>query len=111
MGSGYSAHLLRKQRKSKKCSTLVPPHLVRSEHRFKQFACAPWASHTPSSGAQSPVQATILQFPYSETLEQIAQRGCGCPLPGSIQGQAGQGFEQHGLVGDVPAYSSGDGAR
>ena len=42
-----------------------------------------------------------------ETLEQVAQRGCGCPLPGSIQGQAGQGCEQPGLVGGVPAYSRG----
>ena len=42
-----------------------------------------------------------------ETLEQVAQRGCGWPLPGSIQGQAGWGFEQPGLVGGVPAYSRG----
>ena len=42
-----------------------------------------------------------------EILEQVAQRGCGCPLPGSIQGQAGQGREQPGLVGVVPAYSRG----
>ena len=34
-----------------------------------------------------------------ETLEQVAQQGCGCPLPGSIQGQAGWGFEQPGLEG------------
>ena len=31
--------------------------------------------------------------------------GCERPLPGGIQGQAGWGFEQPGLVGDVPAYS------
>ena len=29
------------------------------------------------------------------------------PLPGSIQGQAGWGFEQPGLEGGVPAYSRG----
>ena len=28
-------------------------------------------------------------------------------LPGSIQGQAGWGFEQAGLVGGVPTYSRG----
>jgi len=28
-------------------------------------------------------------------------------LPGSIQGQAGWGFEQPGLVGGVPAYGRG----
>ena len=27
------------------------------------------------------------------------------PLPGSIQGQAGWGFEQSGLEGGVPVYS------
>jgi len=30
-----------------------------------------------------------------------------CPLPGSIQGQAGWGCEQPGLQGGVPAYSRG----
>ena len=39
------------------------------------------------------------------TLEQFAQRGCGCPLPGDVQGQAGWGFEQPGLVGGVPSNS------
>jgi len=29
------------------------------------------------------------------------------PLPGSIEGQAGWGFEQPGLEGGVPAYSRG----
>ena len=28
------------------------------------------------------------------TLEQVAQGGCGCPIPGSIQGQAGCGSGQ-----------------
>ena len=40
-------------------------------------------------------------------MERVAQQGCGCPLPGSIQGQAGWGFEQPGLEGAVPAYSRG----
>ena len=30
-----------------------------------------------------------------------------CSLCGSIQGQAGWGFEQPGLEGDIPAYSRG----
>jgi len=42
-----------------------------------------------------------------ETLSQVAQRGDGCPIPGNIQGQVGQGSEQPGLVEDVPAYCSG----
>ena len=39
------------------------------------------------------------------TLEQIAQRGSGGPIPGNTQGQVGQGSEQPGLVEDVPAQS------
>jgi len=46
-----------------------------------------------------------------KTLEQIAWRGCECPLHGSIQGQAGWGFGQPGLVGSVPACSRGLGVR
>jgi len=42
-----------------------------------------------------------------EALAQVAQRSCGCPLPGSVQGQAGRGFEQPGLVGGVPARGRG----
>jgi len=37
----------------------------------------------------------------------LPPRGCGCPIPGSIQGQTGQGFEQAGLEGGVPDYSGG----
>jgi len=41
------------------------------------------------------------------SLEQVAQGGCGCPIPGGIQGQAGCGSGQSGLgVGD-PAHSRG----
>jgi len=39
-----------------------------------------------------------------ETLEQVAQRGSGGPIPGNIQGQIGRGSEQPGLVEDVPAH-------
>jgi len=42
-----------------------------------------------------------------ETLEQVAQGGCGCPIPGGIEGQAGCGSGQPGLeVGD-PARRRG----
>ena len=42
-----------------------------------------------------------------ETLEQVARGGCGCPIPGGIQGHAGCGSGQPGLeVGD-PAHSRG----
>jgi len=44
----------------------------------------------------------ILYCEGGEALEEIV-RSCGCLLPGSVQGQAGQGFEQPGLVEGVPA--------
>jgi len=46
-----------------------------------------------------------------ETLEWVAQRSCGCSIAGSVQGRAGWGFEQPGLVEDVPAYGRGVGTR
>jgi len=49
----------------------------------------------------------LLRTIYSEggaTLEQVAQRGGRCPIPGNIQGQIGQGSEQPDIVVDVPAY-------
>ena len=41
------------------------------------------------------------------TVEVVAQRSCGCPLPGSVPGELGQGFEQVGLVEGVPACGKG----
>jgi len=37
-------------------------------------------------------------------LEQVAQRSCGCPLPGNIQGPVGWASEQLGLVEGIPAH-------
>ena len=39
-----------------------------------------------------------------ETLEQVAQRSCGCPIIGSVQGEVGWDFEQPDLVEGVPAH-------
>jgi len=39
--------------------------------------------------------------------KQVAQRSWGCPLPRSVQGQAGWSSEQPGLVEDVPAHGRG----
>ena len=49
----------------------------------------------------------VLYCEGDEALEQVAQRGCGCPLPGSVQGQVGWGFEQPGLVEGVSALAAG----
>jgi len=40
-------------------------------------------------------------------MEQVAQRSCGCPLLGSVEGWAGWGFEQPDLVEGVPAHGRG----
>ena len=56
---------------------------------------------------QTRYQEKILYCEGKETLEQVAQGDCGCPIPESIQGQAGWGCEQPGLEGSVPAYSRG----
>jgi len=46
-------------------------------------------------------------------LEQAAQRGCGCPIPGGVKGQLGWGSGQPGLVLNLevggPACGGGDG--
>jgi len=46
-----------------------------------------------------------------EALAQVAQRSCGCLLAGSVQGQAGWGFEQPGLVDGVHGQGRGVGTR
>ena len=49
----------------------------------------------------------VLHCEGGEALAQGAQRGCGCPIPGSVQGRVGWGFEQPGLVEGVPAHGRG----
>jgi len=53
----------------------------------------------------------ILYYEGGESLEQVAQRSCDCPLPGSVQGQVGWGLEQPGLVKGVAAHGRGVGTR
>jgi len=60
-------------------------------------------------------QDTVEEFVQTkmggETLAQVAQRSCGCPLLGSAQDQVGWSSEHPGLVEDVPAYGRGVGTR
>jgi len=42
-----------------------------------------------------------------DTLEQVARGGCGCPIPGGIQGQAGCGSGQPDLAVSDPAHGRG----
>ena len=50
---------------------------------------------------------TSLLVKTGDALEHVAQGGCGCPIPGGIQGQAGCGSGQPGLVFGDPAHSRG----
>ena len=53
----------------------------------------------------------ILPHEGAEALAQVAQRSCGCPLPGTAQGQVGWSSEHPGLVEGVPADGRGGGTR
>jgi len=50
------------------------------------------------------IRKTFFYHKASETLEQVAQRGSGGPIPGNIQGQVGWGSEQPDLVEDISAH-------
>ena len=52
-------------------------------------------------------QEEVFHTGGGDALEQVAQGGCGCPIPGSIQGQAGCDSGQPGLVVGDPAHSRG----
>jgi len=40
----------------------------------------------------------VLYYESGEVLAQAVQKGCGCPIPGGVQGQVGWGPGQPGLV-------------
>ena len=48
------------------------------------------------------IRKIFFMIRVSEALAQVAQRGGGCPIPGDIQGQAGQGSEQPDPAVGVP---------
>jgi len=58
-------------------------------------------------GRLRPGKEDLFYHEGRETLEQIVQRGGGCPIPRNIQGQVGQGSEQPGLIEDIPAHCRG----
>jgi len=68
-------------------------------------------SLAPSSSHHHITSGFYIHREGGETLEQDAQRNCGCPLPGSIQGQVGWSSEKPGVVEDVPAHGKGVGTR
>ena len=90
-------------------------------------ACCRWPCFIRRAGLDDPQRSlptpTILWFCDSvilwfcdnykggEALAQVAQRSCGCPLPGSVQGKVWWDFEQPGLVEGVPAHGRGIGTK
>ena len=54
------------------------------------------------------IRKRLLQQDF-EALEQVAQRGGGCPITGDIRGQAVPGCEHPNLVVDVPVHCRGVG--
>ena len=69
-----------------------------------------WRPSSEPDGTNSP-KREILCCEGGEALAWVAQKSSGCPMPGNVQGQAGWGFEQPGLVGGVPALDRGVGTR
>jgi len=76
--------------------------------------CHHCSSSSPPSGPAWPqalnYHSTTTRAFHSEggdALEQVAQGGCGCPISGCIQGQAGCGSGPPGLVVGDPAHSRG----
>lgn len=53
----------------------------------------------------------IPYFECGEALEQVAQKSCGCPIPGSVQSQLGGGSKEPGWVEGVPLNNRGVGTR
>lgn len=53
------------------------------------------------------VEVVVANCDSGETLEQAAQRSCGCFITGSVQSQYGWGFKQPDLLESVPNHGRG----
>ena len=53
------------------------------------------------------IRKIFFYYEDGEALEQVAQRSCGCPIPGGVQGQDGWSSEQPKIVKGVPAHGRG----
>ena len=53
----------------------------------------------------------VLDYESGEVLGQAVQRGCGCPIPGDVQGQVEWGPGQPGLVLNVEVGGPACGSR
>ena len=57
------------------------------------------------------LRGEVLYRASGEVLAQAAHRGCGCPVPGGVQGWAGWGPGQPGLVIHVEVGGPAFGGR
>ena len=60
-----------------------------------------------ASQVQVGYQEVVFHTEGSDALEQVAHGGCGCPISEGIQGQAGCGSGQPGLLVGDPAHRRG----
>ena len=103
------------QRGTKKMLTGMKHHSY--EERLKELGLFAWANSDRTRGngfklRQGRFRLDIRRKFFTQrvggdTLEQVAQGGCGCPIPGGIQGQAGCDSGQPGLVIGDPAHGRG----
>ena len=91
------------------CSTIIHHHSNASSFISKLVMNAEintvkpfvFNTHLPVSRLLSRTALQVLFYESGEVLTQAAQRGCGCPVPGGVQGQAGWRPGQPGLVLDM----------
>jgi len=90
------------------CDQRSPQHLQKAEHQTEVFCCSSLniSKHFKERSAHIPPGIVTLKGQTApQELEQVAQRGC--PIPAGIQGQAGCGSGQPGLLVGDPAHSRG----
>ena len=90
---------------------MIPPLRFAAQRKDRDSRCRGChASTLKWEFRKDPLQEQLLVGQKGtdlEALAQVAQRSCGCPLPGRVQGQVGWSSEQPGLVEDVPADGKG----
>ena len=72
---------------------------------MKTFFFSPFSQIVIYNSCLTEIELKVFHTEDGVSFEQVAQGGCGCPIPGGIQGQAGCGSGQPGLVVGHPAHS------
>ena len=84
----------------------------RNDTEGKHFELEEVLKSVKTGKIQVGCQGEVLYYESGEVLAQAAQRGCGCTVPGGVQGLVGWDPAQPGLVLMVggPAYGRGIGS-